>query len=335
MKRIVTTSIFACLAFAASAQTVKLGIEARADYVQELRNDAVDHEESGFKGKQLRLRMDGDLGGGFSYVLRQKLNKMHSVSSLFDATDWIALTYTRNNWSFIGGKQMMDVGGYEYYVSSIDHYFYSVFFSQIACYQMGAAAAYTFDDNRHTIRFQLTESPFRKNDNPLNKEMYAYNLIWNGSFDCGYNTKWSVNMMEYRPGKFINYIALGNQLKASRFYVNYDLMTRALSAKELFFKDFSMMLKLVYSHTPKLNIFAKATYDYNDSERLGDFCVAPGTEILRLGGGAEFFPLKSSKDVRLHFYYNCTTGHYGELDGEQHTPYHTFALGVTWRLNIL
>lgn len=57
--------------------------------------------------------------------------------------------------------------------------------------------------------------------------------MWNGShgfFDAIY----SVNMMEYLPGRFINYISLGNKFTFDKVALELDVMNRASSHQTFF-----------------------------------------------------------------------------------------------------
>jgi hypothetical protein len=63
----------------------------------------------------------------------------------------------------------------------------------------------------------------------------------------------------------------------------------------------------------------------------------PGTEVTRLGGGVEYYPLghKGNRDVRLHAAYAHTLGTNtnpaGTADGKQSF----LTVGLTWKIDIL
>lgn len=115
---------------------VNLRIEARLDYMQEMRQGETVNDNSGFKGRYLNIRMDGQLSEHFSYSYRQRLNKPNNSITFFDATDWIHLTYTNRNWSVSAGKQVVGIGGYEYDVAPIDLYIYSEYWGNIPCFRV-------------------------------------------------------------------------------------------------------------------------------------------------------------------------------------------------------
>ena len=211
------------IACGVSAQTHKLNtlrLEARGDY-QRFYNDGTSvKEETGFKGKFLNVRLDGQIGENLTYSYRQRLNKPHDDASFFDATDWLYLTYTKNRWSISGGKQVIGIGGFEYDLSPIDVYYFSGFCNNISSYAFGASVSYapSADD---MLTAQVCESPFRVPEN----DVYAYNLMWMGKHGC-WQTLYSVNMIETLPGHFINYIALGNRFTFGNVTLTLDLMNR-------------------------------------------------------------------------------------------------------------
>ena len=320
-------------AFAQNRELLTLRVEARLDYMQEYVDDFKINDNNGFKGRYLNLRMDGSPVEGLSYSYRQRLNKTIINSSLFDATDWLTLTYKYKNWSVSAGKQVVAIGGYEYDRSPIDLYFCSEYWNNIACYQIGVSGAYTTTDGKDQILFQFCESPFRKNAaNTLNEEMFAYNLMWYGNHGF-FSSMYSVNLMEYLPGKYINYIVLGNKFTFGRFALELDIMNRAMSGSDFLLNDYSVMGELSWSPIDRLNVFVRATYDRNKTV-TGDFCVLPGTDLIRAGAGVEFYPLKNYKNLRLHL--NCCYTDGDSPAGTVLRPEQTIVdAGFTWYMNML
>ncbi len=338
MKKAILTAILALAATIAGAQEnelLNLSVEARFDYTQEYRQGTKINDASGFKGKYLNIKMNGNLGAGFSYSYRQRLNKMNSDVSFFEATDWMHLTYTRKNWSVSAGKLVVGIGGYEYDAAPIDLYIYSEYWGNIPCFKIGVSGTYTTDSGNDRFMLQLCESPFRRNAaNINNEEMLAYNAVWYGSHDF-YSSIWSVNMMEYLPGKYINYIALGNRFTFGNFQFDIDIMNRAVSTKNFLGKDMSFMSKFNWNPLESLNVFIIATNDFNNSGDIGDWCVTPGTNVTRIGGGIEYFPLKNSKDLRLHLAYSYTDGTNPVTEGALQPKQNIIDAGITWRMNLL
>ena len=323
MKNIILTFftlLFSTILSAQSGELMNLKFEVRADYTQDYIGSAKQDANSGFMTKYMNVRMDGKINENFSYSLRYRLSKLQ--------TDWVTLTYTNKNWSASAGKQVVCIGGFEYDRAPIDLYFCSEFWNNIACYQLGVSGGYTTEDKKDSFILQFCQSPFRTS---AGKEIFAYNFIWYGSHDI-WSTTYSANMMEYLPGRFINYIALGNRFDLGQFAVDLDIMNRAASIND-FGKDMSFMGELQWKPMECLNVFAHASYDFNHSNNAGDYCVVPGTDIYRIGAGIEYFPIKNSKDVRLHLNYCYTDGK--ATTGVLQPKQSIWDAGVTWKINLL
>lgn len=333
MKKTLCTLLMAVCAFTVAAQesTLDLKGEVRFDYQREyLDGDAV-KANSGFKGKYLNVILNGTINEHFSYSYRQRLNKAHADQSFFDATDWIHVTYKLNdNWKFNAGKQVVGIGGYEYDRAPIDLYFCSEYWNNIACYQFGASATYTTSKGNDSFVAQVCQSPFDFKD----QDLYAYNLMWYGSHDW-YNSIWSLNAQEYAPGKFIYYIALGNEFKMGNAKLQLDFMNRATDQHAFFFKDCSVMGELSYL-IDKVNVYGKVTYDVNKSDTPGDYCVLPGTELTRIGVGLEYYPLKDgNRNLRFHAYACHAFGKNGNEAGTMLPDQTIIDLGVKCKVDIV
>ena len=309
---------------------VNLRLEARGDYQREYVDGDVVDDETGFKGKFLNFVMSGNLTKNISYSFRHRLNKMVKNSNFFDATDFLTLDWQANDWlKLSGGKQVVWIGGYEYDRAPIDLYFCSEFWWQVPCYKWGASVTFGLNEGRDKVTFQVCESPFRSY--AQGKDIYAYNVLWTGQHGI-LSTLWSVNMMEYDKGKYINYIALGNEVKISRqVKAQVDFTNRAVSGHTFLFKDCSVAAELSYKPTEKVNLFAKATYDVNNTDNVYDYTVMPGTELTRFGGGVEYYPLSDDR-VRLHANYSYVTGKNTNPDGVLRDKQSVVDVGLTWRI---
>ncbi|MBR4312420.1 MAG: porin, partial [Bacteroidaceae bacterium] len=218
-------AFFLCthVATAQEESTVNLRMEARGDLQYENFDGHKMDGSTGFRGKQFNLRLDGNITEAWSYSYRQRMGKPNGDASYFDAVDWINLTYTTGAWAFSGGKQVVAVGGYEYDRAPLNFYFGSEFWNNMACYQWGVSASYNLGtDNNDVLKFQVAQSSFRS----VNPSMLSYNLMWTGSYGC-LDILHSVNMLEYLPGKFVSFIALGHQFHFDYFTLQLDWMNRA------------------------------------------------------------------------------------------------------------
>lgn len=307
-----------------------LKVEARLDYQRDYLDGDKIGDNTGFKGKYVNIQIGGNISENFSYSYRQRMIKANNDQSLWDATDWMWLKYKINDrWDISAGKEVVMIGGYEYDRAPIDLYQCSEFWNNVPCYQMGFHLGYTFNQGKDQINAQFCQSPFRFVANDL----YAYNLIWYGSHDW-WNTIWSVNMSEYDEGRYISYIALGNQFQFGNIRIQLDLMNRAADHQTFLAKDCSVMCDVAYKPCEKLNIYAKGSYDVNKTNTAADLLVMSGTEITRLGCGFEIFPL-GTDEVRLHGCYSYSFGKNSNPSAVLNDKQSYFDLGVTWRIRPL
>ena len=320
------------LAVGAKAQeNFNLQAETRIDYMGDFLYGHHNPAASGFKGRYLNVMMSGNIGKHFSYAYRQRLNKAHADQQFFDATDWLYLTYAPSqHWQISAGKQVVAIGGYEYDRAPIDLYFCSEFWNNIACYQFGASITYSTKSANDKIMFQACQSPFRT----YADDMYAYNLMWMGSHNW-YQSLWSVNMIEYQPGKHIYYVAIGNQFTFGDFRIQFDVMGRTANGFSTLTKNFSLMGEASYTIVDKLNIFGRATYDRHIPNAGSlDYCVSPNTKLAHIGAGVEYYPLKGNRNIRLHAVYSHTLGRNGNPDGVLQPKNSVITIGLKWKVDI-
>lgn len=316
---------------AADTGLLRLSLSARVDWQLNRPYNHTNDANTGFEGKYLMLRADGEIIPGLSYSWRQRLNKMHSDQNFFDATDWLYINYAIDGWSFEAGKEIVAIGGWEYDRAPIDLFGTSVFWNNIPCYQLGVTAGYQVgpDDQLYV---QATQSPFFTRSN---RNMYGYSLRWNGSHSF-YKPIWSANLFEYEKGRYISYLALGNRFDFGKWTIEADVMNRAASRQAYLFKDCSVIGEVSFSPCSRWRIHAKMTYDVNHSGTGADTMVMNGTELTMAGGGVEFYPLlKDKTDLRLH-----ATAYYSwgknanEADVMQKNTL-LANIGVTWNMNFL
>lgn len=330
MKRLICTLLggVSFLMAYAQGELVRLKMQTRIDYQREYMGGEAVKDNCGFKGKYFMLLLDGRINEHFSYAYRQRLNKENSRPSFFDATDWAYLTYQPDrHWSITAGKQPVAVGGYEYDANPVDVYYASEYWNNIPCFQLGAMVAYSTKSGNDKIALQCSQSPFEANA----ADMYAYSLMWYGSHGC-LGTLYSVNMVEYMPGRYISYQALGHRLSLGDFTIQADFMNRAASGQTFLFADCSAIVNVAYSPTDKLDVFGKVSYDVNNTNRKADYCVMPGTELTQVGGGVEYRPHKS---VRLHAAYSHCFGTNTNEAGTLKPGRNFMSLGFTWDINLL
>jgi hypothetical protein len=345
MKKLLLLAFLICVSAGAYAQLTKenhyginnLRFEARVDFDCYSQHDSI---YSGFTGKYLNFIMSGNLTKDFFYSYRQRINNLQNISNFFDATDYLYFGWNiTENIAWTAGKEIVAIGGAEYDLAPIDVYFNSNFWDNINCFRFGTNLEYTTNDGKNTFILQFTNSPYDKS--VVYGSLYNYSFYWCANYKH-FNPICSVNMLEYRKGTFQNIIALGTNYKFGPVAGFLDFQNRASGDQEgFFFKDITVIGKIgyVFLHD-KMYIFLKAGYDVNDAQdyttpydEAYDLCVLPGTDIKFYGGGLEFYPLKHSKDIRIHAFFAVHDAS-DSMVNEAPITYQANA-GLTWRLNFI
>ncbi len=310
-----------------------LQLNTRADFTVDYHpgHDTVapswDH---GFAGKYLVVALDGTIGSKFSYHLRQRINapNISFANTFFQGTDWAYLNWNFTDNLFLSaGKQVVAIGGWEYDTNPIDIYYGTEFWNTVCCYAVGASLNFKDNSGKNHVLFQVCNSPFISQ---AMQSIYAYNLMWYGNFEH-FKTTYSVNMIEYEQGKFINYISLGNKLQFNGVEMYLDVTNRASFKQEHFFgQDITAIFGIGVDIGPKWIVFAKAGYDYNQAQlpstEAYDQYVVPGKKVDFESLGFEFYPL-SDRSLRLHL---C--GSHTSVDGESKFQGN---IGLTWKVDLL
>lgn len=336
LKRLTLITALLCAGIIANAQNdfkrdTYLGFEFRYDYFKSSIDGEPNDANSGFRGKVINLKLNGTLTEHISYNFRHRLNKPNTNASFFDATDFFNLSYDNENWRFTAGKQTYLLGGFEYDLAAIDFYYMSEFSSQFPCYHFAVTS--TYKTGKDELTFQLSHSPYTGTS-----EGYSYNFFWKGHHDW-FSSTWSANILENAQREYIKYIALGNQATFGKFVGFVDLMSRSPLKSEKLGLNYSIICKLAYSPSEKLNIFAKASQDVSNwaAGTTFDQTVLPGTNVKKIGGGVEIWPSnKLGKDLRIHANAHYATGtntnkvSAGNVPGEL-----IFNIGLTWRFRVL
>ena len=274
---------------------LKIKLGTRLDYGREYVDGDAVRENNGFRGKYLFLEVNGNLGNKFSYSYRQRINEIHKNKDFFDGTDFLNVTYKINSkWDITAGKMALYIGSWEYDRNPQYVYNFSEWLNSLSCFKFGVSVGYNVTQ-KSRLTAQVAESPFNQRN-----DLYSYNLGWSGNYGW-LQTMYSANVMEYRPGKFIYYLALGNRFNLGKCVLELDYINRATERHAFFFKDCSIVGELAYAPAKHWNLILKGAYSVNNTNDPSDLLLTPGTELTQLTGGAEFFPLKDG-DRNLRFY---------------------------------
>ena len=274
--------------------------------------------KGGYKGfdfgnSSLYTFLDGSVGD-FSYSLCNhwlsddpaSLYKNAFISSECDFIDWLTLSYQVGQFGFTIGKDMLAIGTWEldYYDVDIHSNLVSPFWHKVAIYQWGGEVNYTTKDESTWLRFQFGTSPF--GERPFASKLFVYSLYWSGEYGC-YAPIWSANFVEYERGRFASIIALGNAFSVGDFTIEVDYMNRATSLKRFFNQEWSVGGQVLYNYRDKVEAFVKGGYESYNTDLFGyeDEMFIPTDHSLLprywyVGGGVHYFPLRESRDLRLH-----------------------------------
>lgn len=305
-----------------------------SEYIPDIRLDtrfgySHDFTESAgrFGGNGLFLDINGKISPHFSYSLNHRIANFEGEDGLgFENTNWLTLTYENDYIYVTAGKEDIKVGSFEYNAYDLDCYWEmnSQLWNNISPWQWGVSAGW-YPSEGHTLIAQFCNSPF-SNTEIFN--LFAYALAWRGEWDC-YEPYWSANFWEFERGRYVKALNLGNRFYVGDFTLDLDYSTRCIDIRNAFAKDFTLNFSPSYEWDWG-RAFAKFGW-----ERVSDttyICPFEEWEEERFtgnnflyGAGAEFFPIKSSKDVRLHAIWasnsHITKGHY-------------INVGLTWNLNL-
>lgn len=317
---------------------VDMSFEARGAYQNQSVDGKKNEQESGFKGHMINLFLQGEIGKGFSYKVRQRLNKINKDYAFFDTFDWLYMQWDMTpHLGVMFGKWVVLTGGWEYDPAPIDVFQIGEASANLPCYQWGVDAFYSFNNKRDKLIGQIIQSPFRDTWKACcgeDKDLYGYSLMWYGNHGI-YHTAWSANIIEYNPGKYITYLYLGNRIKPSdKWEIDFDVMNRAASGQTVFLKDMSLNGVVKWQPSPKIKAHAKINYDVNRTGENKDYCLYDGTEITCVGGGVEIFPLGNDK-IRFHATYSYSFGKNTNPCAYLHDKESRLEVGATWKMQVL
>lgn len=326
MKRkllLIATLLLCCLSLKAQNYVKELYFDARGSMFNTFdSSNNESHYYKGFTGDFFNLNIKGDISNNVSYRVRQRLNKRITSDNPFNATDFLYIDWRINNkWTLNFGKQEIYIGGFEYDYAPIDVYYWGYFCDTLSqSYAFSASLGYNFSQD-NTLIFQVCQSPWGINNfsNNHKDNLLAYNLIWFGKLFSWWKTIWSVNEMEYQRGKFMNIVALGNRFEYDNIYLEADINNRHYSTDDnVLFDNWSFTGKFNYAYKD-FNFFVKGGYD---KQTMGNY----EQSNTFFGGAVEYFPLKDSKDLRLH----AAIYHYENQKDITH-----FDVGLSWKINII
>lgn len=193
-----------------------------------------EHTSSHFSNEQFRLEFRGMIHEKVYFRFRDRYTRAQEPQSVDNISRSTDLAYIRvdvsDKFNFSAGKMCADWGGYEFDYNPIDIYEYSDIIEYADNFLTGVGVSYKVNP-RHQFTFQALNSRTKSFEElygpqPNQTESKAPLALvgnWRGSlFDGKFNTIWSYALHTEAKGTFMNYIALGNQLKLNKLTIEYD-----------------------------------------------------------------------------------------------------------------
>lgn len=301
---------------------------------------AGDFEQGAFNMHQFRIEAKGKVNNWLSYRWRQRLNRSNGCDKFIDnmpnSIDFACLNFAvSDKFSITAGKQCAAYGGIEYDLNPIEIYRYSEMINNMSNFMSGVMFTYDFTPNQQ-LAFQVLDSrngsieaTYGQNL-AANKLPLVYTLNWNANLLGGaWQTRWSASVMDEVKGKYMYYVALGNQLnfspKCNMFvdlmssYENIDrkgIMTGIFDGQDEFnghnmYNTLynSLVAKVNWRFQPKWNFFVKgmlesaAIYRGQENKDIYNGNVADGNYRTSVGylAGLEYYPMESNLHLFLTF----------------------------------
>ena len=349
MKKIFSLMLIACVASVTFAQEGEKSLFERISKVEKKQDwfnfylnmhgsfDAkFNHDgENGFNQgvfnmRQLRIEATGNVTDWLWYRWRQRLNRGNDGNGMIDnlptSIDFAAIGVRFNkNFSLFAGKQCVAYGGFEYDVNPIEIYQYSEMIENMSNFMTGITFTYDFNPNQQ-LALQILDSRNGSQESTYGVNLeksrlpLVYTLNWNANM-CNnkWQTRYSASIMEEVHGKYMYYLALGNQFNFSdkcNMYLDimssYEQLDRksvitnitggrdAYNGHNAFNTMYnSVVAKVNYRFLPKWNLFVKGMYDMASVVKTNEALTAGNyrTTISYIGG-VEYYPMESN----LHFF---------------------------------
>ena len=287
--------------------------------------------QGAFNMHQFRIEATGNVTDWLSYRWRQRLNRDNfgggMIDNLPNSIDYAAIGVKFNNHrSLFAGKQGVAYGGFEYDANPIDIYQYSEMINNMSNFMTGVTLTYDINPNQQ-LAFQILDSRNGSQEETYGENLeksrlpLVYSVNWNANMcDSKWQTRYSLSAMEEVHGKYMYYLAIGNQfIFSQKCNMYFDIMssleqldrkgviTNMCGGRDAFGEHNayhtlynSLVAKVNYRFLPKWNLFVKGMYDmasvYKTEGALKEGNYRTTVSYL---GGVEYYPMEESN---LRFY---------------------------------
>ena len=303
--------------------------------------NAGNFEQGAFNMHQFRIEAKGKVTDWLSYRWRQRLNRGNDgggfIDNLPNSIDLAYLNFSvTDKFSISAGKLCAAYGGIEFDMNPIEIYRYSEMVNNMSNFMSGVMFTYDFNPNQQ-LAFQVLDSRNGSIKDTYGDSLVAnklpllYTINWNANlFDGAWQTRWSASVMDEVKGKYMYYVALGNQFNFSpKCNMFVDLMSsyEGIDRKGIMTNMFgkmenfkghnmyntlynSLVAKVNWRFQPKWNFFVKGMLEsaaiYGGEANDGVYKngnVADGNYRTSVGylAGVEYYPMESNLHLFLTF----------------------------------
>lgn len=225
--------------------------------------------------------------------------------------DWANLTYSFGNFYVTAGKDMVSMGGFEFdqYDFDVHPDLCSSLWNNFSCYQWGGKFGFMNEDETQGISLQLTSSPYSVR--PFGDGLMTYSLQYSGSYGP-LSLLYSTNLVGNGDG-YDWLVTLGHAIEAGDFTFVLDASNKVSDEYAILRNGVSAYATAVYNPSDNWEFLLRGGIDHASTdiqERQGNlvFVNSPAYDSYTFGGAAHWFPLKDSKDLRLHAVAAYNTG---------------------------
>ena len=289
------------------------------------------YEEGSFSLNGVRMQIAGQLTGGINYSFRQSFTRQYSPN----ASDNVSMAVEKaqvgwdvnKHFTFVIGKQFVELGGYEYWVAANRVRFYSDFNNTVPCFQAGIGGLIKVNPNQ-TIAVQLLN-----NTNASDMSTYEYGfpeefsktktpiigiLGYEGYFvDRALAFHYGAGYGQLATNRTQLYLTAGNAWEKNPILAYLDFMysregidtkgfISSMSANRTEggvtaqnVEYFTTIANIDYRLTQHWNVYVKGTYETGNVYRAnGIFEKGRYNNTWSIQACAEYFPIKT-RDLRF------------------------------------
>ena len=319
--------------------------------------------KTGFKCKQLRLEIKGNLTDHLYYRLRHRLNKANYAAgedNFAKATDYMMVGYRFNDqWAVQGGKMCQYWGGYEFDANPMYIYQYSDMVDNLDSPKAGVVVMYKPIPSQEFVaevsnsRNEKLETSYPGVENQGikdSKTSLAYILNWNGNFAHNIiQTRWSWGIRKLAKSTYSRQMILGQRLNLPKFqcYLDYSYESDDIDRLGIITREAKHLLPVGHSHfekvdyhslvakadcqfAPKWNAFIQGMYE-TASVRKGITELRNYRKHYSYFAGVEYLPDKS-QDLRISLSYLGQTFSYARKCGLNGHNESRIELGMMYRI---